>query len=74
MDLRFGEDMYESFVRYQSRLIRVFDSMAEPYDFTVVDAGRPAEAVFQTIQEEITSVFKRPAEPGSPASRKPTGH
>ena len=74
LDSGFGRDMYDSFTRYQARLIHVFDRLAKPYDFRVVDAGRPAEAVFQTIQEEITSVFKRPAEPGSPASRKPAGH
>src|SRR5580693_7507980 len=32
MDLRFGKDMYSSFVRYQARLIRVFDSLAAGYD------------------------------------------
>ncbi len=33
--------MYDSFVRYQARLIRVFDRLAKPYGFEVVDAGRP---------------------------------
>src|ERR1700674_744090 len=33
LDLHFGRDMYESFVRYQSRLIQVFDNMAKPYAF-----------------------------------------
>src|SRR6476659_9642553 len=31
MDLRFGPDMYESFVRYQTRLIKALDGMAEAY-------------------------------------------
>ncbi len=35
MDLRFGPDMYESFVKYQARLIKALDSMAEPYGFTL---------------------------------------
>src|SRR5512140_2481414 len=30
LDLHFGKDMFESFVRYQSRLIQVFDDMADP--------------------------------------------
>src|SRR6202049_1253710 len=33
LDLHFGKDMYESFVRYQSRLIQVFDDMSGPYGF-----------------------------------------
>src|ERR1700720_694186 len=47
MDLRFGEDMYESFVRYQTRLIKALDTMVEPYDFTVIDAGQPIQRIFQ---------------------------
>jgi hypothetical protein len=45
LDARFGRDIYDSFVRYQARLIRVFDRLAKPYGFEVVDAGRPAEEV-----------------------------
>src|SRR5580693_3981024 len=43
MDFRFGEDMYESFVRYQKRLIRALDSMAKVYRFVTLDAKRPPE-------------------------------
>src|SRR6202163_1237279 len=34
MDVRFGEDKFQSFVRYQRRLIQALDSMAVPYGFT----------------------------------------
>ena len=47
MDMRFGENMFDSFVRYQSRLIRALDSMAKKYDFVTVDAARPPEAIFR---------------------------
>lgn len=56
MDARFGKDMYDSFVRYQSRLIRVFDRLAKPYGFEVVDAERPAEEVFQTLKDSIAGI------------------
>src|SRR5581483_5728038 len=46
MDLRFGPDMYESFVRYQKRLSKALDDMAERYAFTVVDANQPIERIF----------------------------
>lgn len=61
LDLGFGRDMYDSFVRYQARLIRVFDRLAAPYGFTVVDAGRPADQVFETLRSEISRVFAPPA-------------
>ena len=61
--------MYDSFVRYQTRLIRVFDRLAQPYGFEVVDAGRPAEEVFETIQHSISGVFKLS---GSQTSGRPS--
>src|ERR1051326_2705352 len=53
MDLRFGPDMYESFLRYQARLIKALDAMVEPYEFTVVDAGQPIPHIFRSLQRQI---------------------
>jgi dTMP kinase len=55
MDLRFGRDMYESFVRYQTKLIRALDSMARKYNFTQIDASQPAEAIFAELKELIST-------------------
>jgi hypothetical protein len=49
--------MYDSFVRYQTRLILVFDRLSTPYGFEVVDAGRPAEEVFEALQAAISSIL-----------------
>src|SRR5579863_1992216 len=57
LDLGFGHDMYDSFVRYQARLIRVFDRLSKPYGFEVVDAGRPAEEVFEALQASILNTL-----------------
>ena len=56
MDLRFGEDMYESFVRYQGRLIKALDSMVEPYQFKVIDASQPIPKIFRDLQREISKL------------------
>jgi dTMP kinase len=53
MDLRFGPDMYESFVRYQTRLIKALDSMVERYEFTVIDASQPIDKIFRELQRQI---------------------
>ncbi len=53
MDLRFGSDMHQSFVRYQSRMIKALDAMAEKYGFTIVDATRPADVIFRELQQHI---------------------
>jgi len=54
MDLRFGADMYESFVKYQIRLIKALDSMVEPYQFTVIDAGQPVAKIYRELQRSIS--------------------
>ncbi len=59
MDLRFGPDMYESFVRYQARLIRALDSMVEPYEFTVIDANQPVPKIFRELQRQISRLRLR---------------
>src|SRR5581483_12114980 len=67
MDLRFGPDMYESFCRYQTKLIKALDSMVTPYNFTVIDAGQSVPKIFRDLQGRISrlrfgpSVKRRPA-------------
>jgi len=69
MDLRFGRDMYESFVRYQTRLIKALDSMVEPYDFTVIDASKPPDRIFPELQRHIAKLCLGRA-PARPAVRR----
>jgi dTMP kinase len=70
MDLRFGSDMYESFVRYQGRLIKALDSMVEPYGFTVIDAAQPIPHIFRELQREVSGLRLRRVHALKPAARK----
>jgi dTMP kinase len=54
MDLRFGPDKYDSFIRYQARLIRALDSMVKPYEFTVIDAEQPVSRIFAELRRRIS--------------------
>jgi dTMP kinase len=56
MDCHFGDDMYESFVKYQTKLIRALDHMATRYGFIDIDATRPPEVIFQDLQARISSL------------------
>jgi dTMP kinase len=58
MDSHFGRDMYDGFVRYQARLIRVFDRLAGPYGFQTVDAGRSADEVFEALKAHISATLE----------------
>src|SRR6266536_1024438 len=70
MDLRFGPDMYESFVKYQTRLIKALDSMVEPYGFTVIDAGQPVVRIFKELQKHISRLrLARPMTRRTPGKR-----
>jgi dTMP kinase len=57
MDVRMGSDMFDSFVRYQSRIIRALDAMAKSYGFTVIDASRPAEEIFTELKGHIAGLM-----------------
>ena len=70
LDLHFGRDMYDSFVRYQSRLVKVFDQMVGPYGFEVVDATRAADKVFESLKTSIVRVFEMSAPPKTESIRK----
>lgn len=56
MDCHFGNDMYESFVKYQTQLIRALDRMASRYGFIDIDASKSPEAIFHELQRNITSL------------------
>ena len=53
MDLHLGEDMYDSFIEYQSRLLAVFDHMADEYGFHVVETSANIEDVFGQIKHKL---------------------
>jgi dTMP kinase len=59
MDIRFGNNMFDSFVRYQTRVIRALDGMAKKYDFVTIDAGRAPDLIFRDLQEQIRNLELR---------------
>ena len=53
MDVPLGRDRCESFVRYQGRVIKALDGMADKYKFTTIDAGKPPDQIFGRLQRSI---------------------
>jgi len=72
LDLGFGPEMYTSFLRYQSRLIRVFDQLAVPYGFQVVDASQSADQVFNELKSSILTIFEPQPETSTAVKKAPT--
>src|SRR5215510_5122202 len=56
MDLHLGQDMYDSFVEYQKRLLAEFDKMVEGYGFQVVDASSSVEEVFESVKNRVARI------------------
>ena len=57
MDTGLGQDMFESFVHYQTQIIRALDGMAERYHFITIDAGRSPDEIFNDLQGCIAGLF-----------------
>jgi dTMP kinase len=58
MDIHPSNDLFDSFVDYQSDLINLFNLFAEEFDFKTVDAGRPVMEVFADLQSHIRDLLE----------------
>jgi len=59
MDMHMGDDMYESFIRYQKWLLAEFDKMVDTHGFEIVDASGSIEEVFENLRERVDRVVAR---------------
>ncbi|GCE18915.1 dTMP kinase [Dictyobacter kobayashii] len=53
MDMRLGNDLFESFVRYQKLMLAEYDKMAIEYHFEVIDASMAAEQIAAQLKQKI---------------------
>ena len=53
MDLRLGDDIYESFRAYQRALLREYGSMSDEFAFRVLDARRKVEVIQDELRRQI---------------------
>jgi dTMP kinase len=57
MDIPMGNDLFESFIQYQSRVIAELDHLAETDNFQTIDATRPVEEVSSFLNERVTELL-----------------
>lgn len=53
MHLKLGSDIFDSFRRYQARILREYDRMTEEFGFVTVDAQQPVDAIQQELRTTI---------------------
>lgn len=58
MDFQEETDVYESFIRYQSRVLSAFDQLADMYDFQVIDANRSIADVFTAVRGAVIELLE----------------
>jgi dTMP kinase len=61
MDLKSGDDIYDSFRTYQNRLLREYASMADEFHFRVLDARRPIDVIQDELRKQVAA-FLEPSE------------
>ena len=57
MDLKLGNDLYESFVNYQSKLIEKLDVMSKEYGFIEIDATKEPQDAFLDIKNKLNEIM-----------------
>jgi len=61
MDLHLGEDLYDSFIEYQTRMLKVFDRLTGEYGFHVLNASRSVRSVGNDLRRAIAAVLDESA-------------
>jgi dTMP kinase len=61
MDMKLADDIYDSFRTYQRALLREYGSMADEFDFRVLDARRSIDAIQRDLRNQVEA-FLTPEE------------
>jgi dTMP kinase len=59
MHLALGSDIFDSFIRYQTRLIREYNRLAREFNFVTVDARQQVDAIQGELRRHITAYLER---------------
>jgi len=61
MDLKHGDDIYDSFRAYQQKLLKEYASMGDEFQFRTLDARRPIDRIQDELRRQVAA-FLEPAE------------
>ena len=60
MDHNQGMDPYDSFIRYQGKMLREFSRLSREFGFQVVDARRDVETIQTDLRKQIAKLLQLP--------------
>jgi len=58
MDLGLSEDVEESYERFQTRLKREYERIAQADRFTVIDSSRPVEEIQRVLRDHVRPILE----------------
>lgn len=58
MDMRLGDDFYDSFVEYQKRILKEFDKMTKEFSFQTIDASKNFEEINRDLKQGILGILE----------------
>ena len=66
MDLPMGEDLYDSFINYQRRVITELDGLAREYGFQTLDAAQHVDTISEELCNQVTRLLTQPRPAATP--------
>jgi len=58
-DLRLGDDVFDCFKRYQTRVIREYNKLADEFEFRTISSRRSAETVQKDVRQVVARLLER---------------
>jgi len=68
MDLRCGDNIFDNFRSYQRQLLRAYASMADEFDFRVLNGRQPVATIQAQLQRQIGAFLD--SRPDAPEGRE----
>ena len=70
MDLKPGDDIYDSFRAYQQKLLKEYASMADEFHFRTLDARRSVDRIQEELRRQVEEFLEPADKTGSPRIRR----
>ena len=67
MDLKHGDDIYDSFRTYQNKLLREYASMADEFHFRTLDGRRSIDRIQEELRRQVAAFLESADKPVEPA-------
>ena len=68
MDLKTGDDIYDSFRQYQSKMLKEYSSMGDEFHFRLLDARRPIDRIQDELRKQVAAFLEPQEKPADAAS------